>query len=139
MPYQAPDSAQIRALLDSVRTVALVGASANPERPSYGVMHFLQSRGYRVFPVNPGLAGQELLGEHVYASLEEVPESVDMVDIFRASDAVPGVVDAAIKIHARIVWMQLGVVHEKAAESALDAGLAVVMDRCPQIELSRAP
>src|SRR6478672_458863 len=101
--------AKIRAILERVRTIALVGASANWNRPSYFVMKYLQGKGYRVIPVNPGLAGQDLLGERVYASLRDIPEAIDMVEVFRSSDAVPPIVDDAIAVGARVVWMQLGV------------------------------
>lgn len=125
-------------LLAGVRTIALVGASNRPERPSHDVMRFMQGRGYRVFPVNPGLAGQTLLGETVWATLADLPEAVDMVDLFRASDQVGPVADAAVAVGARVLWMQLGVVNEDAAARARAAGLVVVMDRCPKIELLRA-
>jgi len=129
-------------LLRSVETIALVGASAKPERASHRVMEYLQSKGYRVLPVNPGLAGQKLLGETVYASLAETPGPFDMVDIFRNSDAALGVTEEAVILARdkgiRAVWMQLGVVNEQAAAMARAAGLEVVMDRCPKIELARA-
>ena len=129
-------------LLRSVETIALVGASAKPERASHQVMEYLQSKGYRVLPVNPGLAGQKLLGETVYASLAETPGPFDMVDIFRNSDAALGVTEEAVILARdkgiRAVWMQLGVVNEQAAAMARAAGLEVVMDRCPKIELARA-
>ncbi|MFD2232239.1 CoA-binding protein [Phaeospirillum tilakii] len=127
----------LRAILASVRTIALVGASANPDRPSHEVMAFLQGRGYRCLPVNPGLAGQTLLGETVYPDLAALPGPVDMVDIFRNSDAAGAFADAAVTIGAKVVWMQLGVRDDAAADRAAAAGLAVVMDRCPKLELIR--
>lgn len=132
-----PTDAAIAALLGRVRHIALVGASANPARPSYHVMEFLQAQGYRVTPVNPGLAGQILLGETVVARLAEVDGAIDMVDIFRAADAVPGLVDEAIAAGAKAVWTQLEIRHEAAAATARAAGLEVVMDRCPAIEIPR--
>jgi predicted CoA-binding protein len=127
----------IASVLRSVKTIALVGASANPLRPSHEVMKFLQGQGFRVIPVNPGLAGQALLGEKVYESLAAIDEPIDMVEIFRRSEAVPPIVDAAIKVGARVVWMQLGVRDDAAAAKAEAAGLTVIMDRCPKIEIGR--
>ncbi|WP_407273826.1 CoA-binding protein [Dickeya ananatis] len=127
----------IKKLLTEVKTIALVGASDNPSRPSYGVMAYLLEQGYRVIPVNPGLAGETLLGQNVYASLAEIPEPVDMVDVFRQSNAAFEIAQGAIAIGARVLWLQIGVINEAAAVLAHDAGLSVVMDRCPKIEIPR--
>jgi O-acetylhomoserine (thiol)-lyase len=135
-PLHYPD-ALIRRVLQSVNVIAMVGASTNPNRPSYFVMKYLQGKGYRVIPINPGAAGQTLLGETVRGSLADIAESVDMVQVFRKSDAAPAIVDEAIKIGAPVVWMQLGVRHDAAAAKAEAAGLTVIMDRCPKIEFGR--
>lgn len=131
-----PDDAELRKILTSVKTIALVGWSPKPDRPSHRVAAFLKARGYRVIPVNPGQAGQVALGETVVASLAEAGP-VDMVDIFRRSEEAGAVVDAAIAAGTKVVWMQLGVVDEAAAGRARAAGLRVVMDRCPAIEMPR--
>lgn len=122
-------------ILDRYRTFAVVGASANPNRASFGVMGVLQRHGYRVVPVNPNT--KEVHGLTSYPDLGSVPEPVEVVDIFRRSDAAGAHVDEAIAVGAKAVWMQLGVIDEAAAQRALDAGLEVVMDRCPAIELGR--
>ncbi|WP_431687729.1 CoA-binding protein [Hahella sp. NBU794] len=132
-----PSAAEISRILKSVHAIAMVGASDKPGRDSHHVMLFLQNKGYRVIPVNPALKGSTLLGETVYASLRDIHVPVDMVDIFRRPDAVPDIVDNAIAIGASVVWMQLGVIHEPAAQKAMDAGIKVVMDRCPKIEITR--
>lgn len=129
--------AKLRRILSSVRTIALVGASANWNRPAYFVMKYLQTKGYRVIPVNPGLAGQDLLGERVYAGLRDIPERIDMVDVFRASEHVGPIVDDAIAVGVAVVWMQLGVRNDEAAARAAAAGIEVVMNRCPKIEWGR--
>jgi predicted CoA-binding protein len=133
-----PDS-YIRGLLGSVKTVAIVGASHKDVRPSYFVARYLLDKGYRVFPINPGLAGQSVLGQTVYGRLKDVPEPIDMVDIFRSSDAAPAIVAEALSLDPKpkIVWMQLGVRHDEAAATAEAAGLKVVMNRCPKIEYGR--
>lgn len=132
-----PADRQIRNILTRVGTIAVVGASDKQSRPVYGVMGFLQRHGYRCIPVNPRLAGQELLGETVYASLPDIPESVDMVDVFRRAAEVDPIAADAIAIGAKVLWMQLGIINEQAAQRAMTAGLEVVMNRCPAIEIPR--
>jgi predicted CoA-binding protein len=127
---------EIRDILTSVKTIALVGWSPKPDRPSHGVAAFLKRRGYRVIPVNPGQAGQVALGETVVATLAEAGP-VDMVDIFRRSEEAGAVVDEAIAAGAKVVWMQLGVMDEAAAARARAAGMKAVMNRCPAIEIPR--
>ncbi|MDB5736507.1 MAG: CoA-binding protein [Sphingomonas bacterium] len=127
----------IAALLRDTRTIALIGASDRPSRPSYGVMKALQDHGYRVFPVNPQITGEHIHGEYVWRELAQIGEPIDLVDIFRKSDAAGAAVDEAIAARAKAVWMQLGVVNEAAAARAEAAGLKVVMDRCPAIEIPR--
>ena len=131
------DDDGIRNLLTEARTIALVGASDRPDRASYGVMAYLQQRGYRVIPVNPQITGEHLHGEFVFRDLDQIGESIDIVDIFRNSAAAGEAVDAAIAAGAKAVWMQLGVVNDAAAARAEAAGLQVVMDRCPKIEIPR--
>jgi uncharacterized protein len=134
-----PADADIRAILASVRTIALVGLSANPARDSNEVFRFLLRHGYQVVGVNPGLAGQTIHGAPVYAHLAEVPLPIDMVDVFRNSTAAGGVVDEALALSPlpKVIWMQLGVINETAAENARAAGVIVVMDRCPKIDIAR--
>lgn len=134
-------NAELLAILRATRTIAMVGASPKWNRPSYFAMKYLQEKGYRVIPVNPGHAGKAILGETVYASLRDVPDQIDMVDIFRNSTAAGPVTDEAIAVAKQkgitVVWMQLGVINHEAAERARAAGLTVVMDRCPKIEFGR--
>jgi hypothetical protein len=129
--------AEIRDLLQGARTIALVGASDRPSRPSFGVMAFLQRHGFRVIPVNPQITGEHVHGEFVFRDLHQLGDPIDIVDIFRRSDAAGEVVDQAIAIGAKAVWMQLGVVDHAAAARAEAAGLKVVMDRCPAIDIPR--
>ncbi len=138
MPDRVNDDI-LRDILTKTRTIALVGASANPQRASHEVMQFLQAQGYRILPVNPILAGSDLLGERVYASLESLPEIPDMIDIFRNSAAAGEVVEEALALPHRpkVIWMQLEVINQAAAARAESAGMTVVMDRCPKIEYQR--
>lgn len=129
----------LRAIFKRTRTIAVVGVSANPVRPSYFVARYLGLKGFRVIPVNPGLAGQSLFGETVHASLADIPDEVDMVDIFRKPDAVPALVDEALARWPSLqtIWMQIGVTHAEAAAKAAARGVTVVQDRCPKIEYQR--
>ena len=137
MNHDAYSDAYIRDILANNRTIAMVGASPNASRPSYFAMKYLKAKGFRVIPVNPGQAGKEILGEKVYASLADIEESIDIVDIFRGSAAALPIAKEAIRIGAKVVWMQLGVRNDEAAKLAEDAGLRVVMNRCPKIEYGR--
>lgn len=127
----------IRDVLTRTQRIALVGASDRPERPSFGVMKYLLDQGYDVIPVSPKLAGKTLLGQQAYATLAEVPGEIDMVNVFRNSEAAWGVAQDAIAAGAKTLWLQLGVINEQAAVLAQDAGLTVIMDRCPKIEIPR--
>ena len=131
-----PD-AKLRSILNDIKTIAVVGASANWKRPSFFAMKYMQGKGYRMIPVNPGQAGKEILGEMCYANLSDIPDKVDMVDIFRPAEDAPELVEEAIKTGAKVFWMQLEIRHAEAAKRAEKAGLQVVMDRCPKIEYAR--
>ena len=139
MNHDSYDDSYIADILASVKTIAVVGASANEVRPSFFVLKYLIGKGYTVFPINPGHAGKEIAGRMTYARLADVPEPIDMVDVFRASAAVPGVVDEALALDPlpKVIWTQLGVRDETAAAKAEAAGIRVVMDRCPKIEFGR--
>jgi O-acetylhomoserine (thiol)-lyase len=131
------DDLYLRRILRETKTIAMVGLSANWNRPSYFAAKYLLDRGYKVIPVNPAATGQEILGQKVYGSLADLPQKADMVDIFRNSEAAGPITADAIKHGAKVVWMQLGVRNDEAAKRAEDAGLKVVMNRCPKIEHSR--
>ncbi|TIM34238.1 MAG: CoA-binding protein [Mesorhizobium sp.] len=139
MNHDAYDNAYIAGILNSVKTIAMVGASANDVRPSYFVLKYLLGKGFSVFPINPGQAGKEILGRMTSARLADVPEPIDMVDVFRGSAAVPGVVDEVLRLDPlpKVIWMQLGVRHDEAAARAEAAGINVVMNRCPKIEYGK--
>ena len=139
MNHDSYDDTYIRGILNSTKTIAMVGVSANVSRPSYFAFKYLLERGYRMIPVNPGLAGQELLGQKAYPRLLDIPEPVDMVDIFRASGYALAIVQETLKMQPRprVVWMQLGVRNDEAARLAEENGLKVVMNRCPKIEYGR--
>jgi predicted CoA-binding protein len=129
--------AEIHDLLAGTRTIAMIGASDRPDRPSWGVMRFLQEWGYRVIPVNPQITGEHVHGEYVWRELSQIGEPIDMVDIFRRPQAAGEAVDEAIAAGAKSVWLQMGVINHEAAARAEAAGLKVVMDRCPKIDLPR--
>jgi uncharacterized protein len=139
MNHDSYDNTYIGGILNSVKTIAMVGASANDVRPSYFVLKYLLAKGFSVFPINPGQAGKEILGRMAYARLADIPEPIDMVDIFRAPAAVPGIVDQALLLDPlpKVIWMQLGVRHDEAAARAEAAGIKVVMNRCPKIEYGK--
>ena len=139
MNHDRYDDSYISNILNSVRSVAIVGASANDVRPSYFVAKYLIDKGFEVYPVNPGQAGREILGRMTYAKLAEVPVPIDMVDIFRPSAAVPAIVDEVLALDPlpQVIWMQLTVRHDEAAAKAEAAGIKVVMNRCPKIEYAR--
>jgi predicted CoA-binding protein len=139
LAFSNPSDADLRRLLGAVRTIAIVGASTNPARPVYGVMDYMLRAGYRVIPVNPGQAGREILGQRVYARLADIPEPVDVVDIFRRQEALAGVVDEALTLRPvpKAIWMQLDLRDDAAAAKAEAAGLTVVMDRCIKVDHAR--
>lgn len=139
MATHLKQSSDILNALEMVKTIALLGASSNPERPSNDVMAFLLSKGYHVIPINPGQAGNKILGQEVYASLADIPEHIDMVDVFRNVEAVPGIIDdvLALKDKPALLWLQLDIIDEQSAKRAIAAGINVVMDRCPAIELGK--
>jgi predicted CoA-binding protein len=131
------DDSHIRRILETVKRIAMVGASANDMRPSYFAMLYLQNKGYRIDPVNPRYAGEKILGRTVYASLDALPEPPDMVQVFRKPEDVPAIAEEAIRVGAKVLWLQLGVRHDAAAARAAAAGLDVVQNRCPKIEHGR--
>ena len=137
MDHDHYDDGYIRGILNTVKTIAMVGVSANTSRPSYFAFKYLLERGYRMIPVNPALAGQDLLGRRAYAKLSDVPEPIDMVDIFRAPRYAVEIVEEALALAPRVIWMQLGIRNDEAAKLAEANGLKVVMNRCPKIEYGR--
>lgn len=139
MSHEHYSDDMLRGVFASVKSIALVGASANPQRPSHGVMNFLLRRGFAVTPVNPGLAGQTLLGQTVVASVADLSAPVDMIDVFRNSATIPALLEEilAMPVLPKVVWMQLGVVHAEAAEELEKRGITVIMNRCPAIEIPR--
>jgi predicted CoA-binding protein len=139
MNHDSYSNDYISGILNGIRTVAMVGASANDVRPSFFVLKYLIDKGFTVYPVNPGQAGKEILGQRVYKRLSDIPHPIDMVDIFRASSAAPGIVDEALALDPlpKVIWMQLGIRNDEAAAKAEAAGLKVVMNRCPKIEYGK--
>jgi predicted CoA-binding protein len=137
MSFTNPTDGAIASILKDTRTIAVIGAGTDRFKPVYGVISFLISRGYDVYPVNPTAAGETVHGKTILADISEIPVPIDMVDCFRRSEFIPPVVDRAIEVGAKSVWMQLGVINEEAATKAREAGLLVVMDRCPVIEWNR--
>jgi len=139
MNHDSYDDSYIAGILGSVKTIAVLGASPKPGRPSHGVMNFLRRNGYRIFPVNPGQEGKEIAGAMTYARLAELPEPVDMVDVFRAPAAIPGVAEEILAMDPlpKVVWMQLGIRDDAAAARLEERGIKVVMNRCPAIEIPR--
>ena len=139
MSHESYANRYIAEILNSVKSIAVIGASANSVRPSYFVMKYMLDKGYRVYPVNPGHAGKEILGQTTYAKLADIPDPIDMADIFRASEAVPAIMDEVLSLSPlpKVVWMQLTVRHDEAAARAEAAGIKVVMNRCPKIEYAR--
>ncbi|EGT3621389.1 MULTISPECIES: CoA-binding protein [Morganella] len=131
------NDAFLTGILQQVKTIAVAGASDKPDRPVYHVMEYLLGQGYRVIPVNPKLAGKTLIGQLVYATLADIPEPVDMVDVFRNADAAPGIAEEAIAVKAKVLWLQQGIVSSEAKTLAENAGLLFVEDRCPKIEIPR--
>ena len=139
MNHDHYDEAYVAGILRSVKTIALLGASPNAARPSFGVMNFLIGKGYQLYPVNPGQAGKEILGRMTYATLADVPVAIDMIDVFRAPEFLDGIVDEALALSPlpKVIWAQLGVRDDAAAAKAEAAGIQVVMNRCPAIEYPR--
>ena len=139
MNHDRYDDGYVAEILKTVKTIAVLGASPNPVRPSYGVIGFLLSKGYHVIPVNPGQAGKEILGQTVYATMAEIPEAIDMVDVFRAPEYLGEVVTEALALPNRpkVIWGQLSVRDDEAVKPAEEAGIRVIMDRCPAIEIPR--
>ena len=133
--FANPDDEQIRILLKNSATIAVVGISGNPERDSYKVAEYLQKQGYKIIPINPAI--KEVLGEKAYSNLTQVSMPVDIIDVFRRNEEVPGVIKEALKLKPKAIWLQLGVINEEAAKQAIEAGLTIIMDRCIKIEHNR--